>query len=243
MRTLIFCAMFLGLRSPQIALGAETKGSPTETRSKKPASDAETLVGSGAVRAQKPIGLSFNVTPVSDYMLMYGGNASFSFGPDFESSLMVLAGSQDFKKIFPEDAQFAVTKANGSAFQIMANGRYFFGNSFSVLAGLGYRNGTVSFDVSAKQSQVSVASKATAQSVILFSAIGNHWAFDNGFTLGCDWIAASLPLSQSGSHTLTTTGLTASEQTTLKNIMSDLATDLGGITSLTLALVNVGYRF
>ena len=75
--------------------------------------------------------------------------------------------------------------------QLGAHARYFFGNSFYALGGLGYNTYTGSYGVTVNSTKEEFLLPMKASALSLDLAIGNMWKWDSGFTLGFDWIGYS----------------------------------------------------
>lgn len=195
------------------------------------------------LRPEKPISLNLNYTPLSDYLLQYGATVGYALNKDLETSFIILSGSQDFKDKVGEIEGATVTAADGSAMMFSVNGRYFFGNSFSVFGGLGYRTATINMGVKTNTTLISVDSTVTATNIIMFLGLGNHWIFENGLTIGCDWAAMSIPITSSSSYTQTTTGLSSNEAEDIEKSSADLGVKISKINAISLLIGNIGYRF
>lgn len=84
--------------------------------------------------------------------------------------------------------------------------KHFTGNSFYLNTGLDFR----SVDYEYSNSVTATTSEFEATSTALSFAIGNQWQWDN-FTMGCDWVGVSVPLTDDISKASITTGSTFEE--------------------------------
>ena len=71
-------------------------------------------------------------------------------------------------------------------------GRYFFGNSFNMAAGLGFYRSVLKYSETYYSSD-DFSGKVTMNSLVLPISIGNMWS-PLGLTLGCDWIGLIIPI-------------------------------------------------
>jgi hypothetical protein len=81
--------------------------------------------------------------------------------------------------------------ADISLMQVSAHTRFFVGQSFYVLGGLGYNTFSGSYGVTINKTKKEVLLPMKASSLSLNIGLGNMWRWDNGFTLGFDWIGYS----------------------------------------------------
>lgn len=75
--------------------------------------------------------------------------------------------------------------------------RIFFGNSFYISPGVGYRQMTGNF--TREVDSLEIEGTWSANSILGQIGIGNQWAFKNGFTIGADWFSYAPVLSGSSS--------------------------------------------
>ena len=93
------------------------------------------------IRNSQTANIDILYTPVSDFVLSFGGGGSYNAKPDLALGLHYLTGS---KTTHYDSTGNGVTvkgdaTIHGSAGYVY--GRYFFGNSFNMMAGLGVRTG------------------------------------------------------------------------------------------------------
>ena len=233
-----------GLGMP--SAGAMAKSKDKAHKAKHAADDeaepAEPEAASAAARAKRRFGASLLVTPVSDFVLQYGLNVFYEFGRSWQFGAMYLAGSKDIKSQLPASDGIDITKATISGMAAVGYARYFVGNSFNLLAGLGSRSATAAYRVEDTKTSDYLEGHLTIQSIVLTAAIGNHWTWANGFTLGCDWLAAMVPLS-GGSQSTTSGRLAGQNVTNVDDQFKSVGDKLAKTTSLTLALTSVGWLF
>ena len=82
--------------------------------------------------------------------------------------------------------------------------RYFIGNSFNVLAGYHMRNYDASVTSTDSKGTATLDLKAHAN-VATFT-IANHWLWDWGIWIGCDWLLFGNALSSKSEATITSSG-------------------------------------
>jgi hypothetical protein len=73
-------------------------------------------------------------------------------------------------------------------------------------------------------------------------SVGNMWSWNNGLTFGVDWLMAMAPLTTSSSSSVSG-NLPQRDADELLETTESLTKDIASATSLTLALVHVGYNF
>lgn len=192
---------------------------------------------SAEVRQTKRGGASLLYSLLSGFALNYGVGGFTSISPDFQVGGAVLTGSDEVSAT--EGSIKASATVDGFGFYGYA--RHFFGNSFAGTIGLGYRSGEMTYEVRDTLGfQVNGDIKIT--SIVVPVYIGNHWAWDSGFSLGVDWIGAQVPLS--GSAKVSTSGNL--EQASLRDLndkMLEVSESLAKTTSLTLCQFSFTYMF
>lgn len=220
------------------------KAAPTEVQdSDEVASGREPNDGaSAATRASKKYGAEVLFTPVSDFMLQFGVGGHYTLSPKIQVGFDYLTGSKDIVGEFQKTGSVEVTKATLSGMAAFAYGRYFFGNSFNAMAGLGIRNATGTLRVEDTSTKEFFESKLSISSFVMPIAIGNHWSFDNGFSIGCDWVAAFVPLSGSA-KTTSSTNISDPDIDKFYDDFQKTGDSLAKTTSLTLALTSIGWQF
>jgi hypothetical protein len=119
--------------------------------------------------------------------------------------------------------------------------RYFLGNSFNILTGLGYRAADLKLDF---QDQLlgRIEGDLKVQSIAIPFFIGNHWTWAGGFTFGFDWIGAWIPVS--GKTQASIKGnLPQKDLQELTDISARLGDGLSKTTTFTLFLTSIGWAF
>ena len=196
---------------------------------------------SESVRAKKRFGAELQYTPVSDFVLKYGARAFFNVSSSLQLGLSYLGGSEDLASQLPSEGDVTVKKADLSGNAIFGYLRFFPGNTFSATIGLGYRGASAEYAIQ-DTSGHEIDGKLSISSIVIPIAVGNHWTWRNGFTLGCDWIAAFVPLSGSSKSTLSGS-LTDADAKTLNDDFVSLGDKLAKQTTFTLLLTSVGFMF
>ena len=195
------------------------------------------LEDSRSNRTQQRQNYSLLVTPVSDFLLQFGAQGQLVRSPTLQLGFLLLTGSETWE----QDYEFIVVnnKGNGTAFSLHA--RYFWGNSFNVLSGLGYRAATVKGDIE-HISLGSFTGDLKFQSVIIPLFMGNQWTWPGGFTLGVDWIGAWIPISGQTQVSISG-GLPENDLEELTHQLLEANDGLSKKTSLTLFLTSIGWAF
>jgi hypothetical protein len=128
--------------------------------------------------------------------------------------------------------------------QVMhASYRKFFGNSFNMSLGLGYRVVKTFMELSEETTGSRIEMKTESSSVVAQAAIGNQWYWFDGFYLGIDWIGLLAPLTSGYKAEVSTEGTVSTIFDELKADSVDLAKDLGGTTSYSLLVLSLGWAF
>lgn len=265
MPTSILVVLLLGLMSASDALAMAKKkpkpkkGSTTEASDamtsktkKKPAavedgpSDAppnDNGDTAEAARASRKIGGGLLITPLSDFVLKYGATGFYTLSPKIQLSFNILTGNEDLASKIGETEGASFEKAEATGLAVFGAARYFFGNSFNAAAGLGLRSIDLQYRISEKKAaNVYLEGSMSATSIALYLAIGNHWQWGNGFFVGCDWLAAMVPITSS-SKSETSGSLTSATLEELNNVAAETASRLSKATSLHLLVTQVGYAF
>ena len=159
------------------------------------------------------------------------------------------SGEEDFKDELSNDVFFKkVHEASASAEVAAITARYFFGNSFYVNGGLGQRKVSLALDVESELLDYRARGKIETNSVVALIGIGNQWQWDNGFSLGCEWIGASIPLTSSNSgeyKELSRNGTALADDSAeeANDDISEVARDLGKATLGRALMLSAGWAF
>lgn len=209
----------------------------TSTPEGQSKTDASKLEDSRTNRTKQRQNYSLLYTPVSDFILQFGAQAQLVRSPSLQLGFLLLTGSE----MWGQDYERGVIKLTGNGTSFSLNARYFLGNSFNVLTGLGYRAATVKIDIEhISLGQVAGDFKVQSATIPLF--IGNQWTWPGGFTLGVDWIGAWIPIS--GETQVSLKGdLPQKDLEELTDLFMDAGDGLGKKTSLTLLLTSIGWAF
>lgn len=138
-------------------------------------------------QAFKKIGLGLN----AGFVYVGGGGGLegwFSPSRRLDLGLRIIGGSA--KIAASGDAVFLET-ADITMVQLGAHTRFFLGNSFYLLGGLGYNTFAGGYGVTINSTKKEYLLPMKASALSLNIGIGNMWKWDSGFTLGFDWIGYS----------------------------------------------------
>jgi hypothetical protein len=222
--------------APQKANAKRKKIKKSKTNS--PAIAPPMTSDSQGIRRSQRQNYSFLFTPLSDLFLSYGAQAHYIKSPKLQIGFLALSGTMT--KSYATTSFAGSSKAQGSVLSI--NPRYFFGNSFNVMTGLGYRSINIEWKFTDKSLSAEIDTKVKVSGVALPIFTGNHWTWSNGFTIGVDWIGAWIPLSPKS-----VTSVSGTAPDSLLEEFSDIVQDeLGKIsnkTTFTLALTSIGWAF
>jgi hypothetical protein len=188
-------------------------------------------------RADQGHGYSLLYTPLSDFLLQYGAQIYLARGPSLQIGFLVLTGSEVKET---EDVRGKVI-FGGSGVSLSIHGRYFLGNSFNILGGLGYRSAALKLEVEDKVLGT-VEGDLKVQSAIIPIFIGNQWTWKSGFTFGVDWIGAWIPVSRKTQASFKG-DLPKQDLDELTDMSLDIGDGLSKTTSLTLFLTSIGWAF
>lgn len=225
-----------------ISAGEKSTKQHKERKSKRDHEGGDELdTSSRAARTHDTAGVEALYTPLSDFVLRYGARGVYQLMPDLQLGLTFLTGSEKLKGV--SDAGTAVlTEATISGLALYGEARYFIGNSFSVSSGLGYRTANITYRIEDRSFGFYIDGKLNISSIVIPLFIGNHWTWDNGFTIGCDWAGVMIPIA--GSSSASTEGNLGDDSVKQVNdAVVDVGDKLSKHISITLALFKIGYMF
>ena len=126
---------------------------------------------------------------------------------------------------------------------VSGQAKYFFGNSFYVGAGIGYRSLSMDITISETTTGDFFNFSVDGTAIVTDVTIGNMWSFDNGLYVGFDWIGFILPLTSSYELSTQSEGEFAALQEQLEAISNDTAQEINSTTLIALLVLNVGMMF
>lgn len=223
----------------------------TKTKRQKPANKDSTssetsepasgqTVGE-SVRANHKIGVDAQYAVAASFMHKYGASASYNDSSKLTFGLTILTGNENFS----EDSDDGTGKVSAQlgGFAVYGFGRYFFGNSFNLTGGLGYRDATMNYKLEIPAGGILLNGKVDIQSIVMPLYIGNRWNFaGSGFTIGCDWIGYLVAISGSAKSSLDG-NLDNATVKKLNDEMLDISNDLAHKPSVVLLLTSIGWTF
>ena len=148
----------------------------------------------------------------------------------------------DISGDFADQGSVHVTRADLTGTAVWGYARYFLGQSFNVLAGFGLREAKANLRIEDTATDQFFESNLKVSSMVLPLALGNHWVYDGGFTIGCDWLAVLVPIT----GTASTQSSSNIDDPGIDKVFDDFQTlgeRLAKSTSLTLGLTTVGWQF
>lgn len=178
-----------------------------KTKSKKPASRKSAAVSESESTediSKRDNSMTWRATKKQNYSLLlspfshFGAQAQVALSPSLQLGFMALTVSDRWDDKY----DWGVVTLRGRASSFSFQARYFFGNSFNVLTGLGYRAVKYKIDAENMLLMRFIEGDLGARGATLPLFIGNQWTWSGGFTLGVDWIGVLLPLSGQAEVTL-----------------------------------------
>lgn len=174
----------------------------------------------------------------------FGLEGAYLFNPDQQMVIKGLYASNDLASRIEDTPSASIKKLDVNGLLLTGAYRQFFGDSFNMTLGLGYRKIEVEGLIALSTAGDELSFEATSSSVTVQLAIGNIWRWDN-FYLGADWIGFGQPLTSSYESLVTGRG-SASDAALLNTsllAMEDLAKKFGSIGIAQLLLINLGIIF
>ncbi len=214
---------------------------------KRNSSTPDTLSLAAQARMRSSQGYALLYSPLSDLFLKLGFVGTYQISEDWLSYFQVLLGRGDLlKKTDDQDLQLVRFKsATGMSVQAVLGSRYVFWNSFTLSAGLGYRQVVANYKLAVEStSRLSEASGTTvAKSLVFQSSLGNHWTFANGWTLGIDWLGLALPFAKGFTYKVLTGEISNDSGEDVSAAVENFSKKLSGTQTMTLGLIHLGLRF
>ena len=166
---------------------------------------------------------------------MYRKDSKIEYGFEaYSGSLSLIDRISTVSTVNLEAADLKAKYFGGSA-------RYFFGETFAITGGLGYRQIDSLIRVTSKTSAIQTTSNGEAFYARV--GIGNYWSWSSGFSLGCEWIGAQVPLSSKYSSANQSTGVSSSSMEDVRSTGEELGETLAKSTILQTLNLKIGYTF
>lgn len=141
----------------------------------------------------------------------------------------------------------SVTNDKLTGLLVFGKARFFVGNSFNVSGIVSYRRIEVAADIDVTDTATNVSGglsvDVVSTSFTAGIAIGNHWAFDSGLTLGADWIGYNQPLVSTAKSSTTRRGVLTSGGEDLSDSVQSMAEKLGKTAHAQLLVGTIGFLF
>ncbi len=246
------CAIFLVLTAfgdPDLAQAQSKEGQP---RNKKgPTAENKTGVDTDVSRDELRDDSASNRTKfghntsvlaflAADFLLNYGVSYEYSLSPDLRLTGTFASGSDTLGGVSNESYRSSDIDVSGMAFWVSA--RKFIGNSFNVSGGLGWRRASASAELINRTTLAKTSFEWMISSLTIPVAIGNHWQWSNGMSVGVDWIGAQIGFAGTAKVEIDSAEVT----TGLEDIENDLeksGSDIANGVGLTLATLALGLSF
>lgn len=197
---------------------------------------------SSAARGGKMVGLEVRVGNNLGGVRTQGVAVSYFLSSDLKLGLQYASGVYDLKDDVADVGTVSLTKADLGGTLTLAFAQFFLGNSFFVQAGLGTRQFTVDASLSDSVTSASLDMSTESNSTVASVSIGNTWSWDSGFSLGAEWIGATIPISSDSSYSVSST-VTGDSFDELVNDTKDLSEALGETVGPMLLVLNIGFAF
>ncbi len=251
-RSLILCLVSLGSnhvyaenRKTPNKVGHDKKDHKEQRNGQKTID--KTNDSSSSIRSNKSVGIEGLGIAFDSSQLRYGAGIFYHLGKDWKLGIVYLGGSYNATSLISSainDSDVTLHSATLNSQSIFGYIRYFIGNSFSIASGVGSRTILVKTDLTINTISTNWTWEASMKSIVIPFAIGNFWTWQNGLTVGCDWIAIQVPVSSSSSSisSLSVDSNQFSIQA-ISDLLDEAAQKLANVSSLTLGLVSIGYVF
>jgi hypothetical protein len=160
----------------------------------------------------------------------------YKMTPHLQIGMSYASGVRDLNTDLENPVDRAILKGQ----IIEVGGRYFTGDSFAIVGGIGQRN--VDFDLRVSSKSNFIATKAKGSAIVTHLGIGNFWTMPTGFTIGCEWIGMNIPVTSSFDSTVTE-NIGGSKLEGVRKTNEDLAKLMATTRSLQLLNFELGYNF
>ncbi|MEI6399610.1 MAG: hypothetical protein WCO71_12650, partial [Pseudomonadota bacterium] len=166
-----------------------TEAVSTQAASETPSQDA---------RQTRNYGVSGRLGGVARGLLGIGVEGYKMLDGNLQIGGTVMAGGGDVSGDVSNPAGHSSTSDTVKMWETIVAGqaRWFFGNSFALGASVGYQDSTVEYGVGPSRPTSNVDGSINGRAVFIGGSIGNHWTYDNGFTIGCDWLGFMVPIAK-----------------------------------------------
>jgi hypothetical protein len=198
------------------------------------------------VRAETKAGVAASAGTIVGSMLGAGLEGYWQERENIQLALSYGAARRDFVEPLREDVERStidLSQADGSARLLLLQGRYFFGNSFFVGAGVGLRTIRLDLRIDDRLSGEYLGGDFQTNSPVLHFSLGNRWTWPEGFVMGADWLAVSVPVNSDSEVNLFSSPSINRDLQDLQDDTESLLDKLGQSPSYQLALLYLGYTF
>jgi hypothetical protein len=191
------------------------------------------------IREQKSVGLLFGGGLLAGSIPGPSLDIYYNLGSKIQLGINYGAGSTN---IDLSDSEFSSSGKIGVSLAA-ARLRWFMWNNFNTSLLVGMRTVDYSISISSKTSANTVDGEVKTQSVVAGITIGNHWSFESGFTIGCDWFGYIMPLSSKSDSATVTSGDVSVAQEELAETFSESGEELGSTATMQGLIFTVGWAF
>jgi hypothetical protein len=175
----------------------------------------------------------------------------YNLSPDFSLGLMYSSGSLDLASALTETSGISIVEASVSGSIVGLAARYYTGNSFYLLGGIGQRSIEMNIGLKSTALDYGIEGSVEADSTVLVLAIGNQWQWSGGFSLGVEWFGyasafgakATSTFQETGALASTVSGSTKEDMEKLRNDAQDAGEMLGETGSMRLFVISLGWAF
>lgn len=205
-------------------------------------SDHDSRGSSESARARKHFGVALKSGLAVGLISGSGLDGYMNLNPKLQFGLSYVMGTLDLKSSVTALTGANIDKLNLNVSLIEAYAKYFVGNSFALIGGLGYRN--INSDISVTSttgSKNTATSKSTGTAFVAKIGLGNYWSWKSGFTLGCEWVGYLTPLSSA--YSSDSSGVSTASMASLNNSANDLSKTFASTSTAQFLNLAIGYSF
>ena len=175
----------------------------------------------------------------------------YNLSSDFSLGLMYSSGELDLASALTETSGIVITEAKVSGSIVGLAARYFTGNSFYLLGGIGQRSIEMGVGLKSTAIDYGIEGSVEASSTVVVLSIGNQWQWSSGFSLGVEWFGyasafgaeATSSFKESGALASTVSGSTKEDMEKLRKDAQEAGELLGETGSIRLFVISLGFAF
>ncbi len=205
-----------------------------------------TAIGKGgasaAERKKSTIGITGIYAGIADAALSAGAAAYVLLSEDVTVGVGLLQGSEDLTASIPASGMIVADKVTVASQFTYGYGRFFLGNSFNVMAGLGMMSGEIVMNVRDDVSNFRLDTTLSLSGMVVPLAIGNHWRF-GPVVFGIDYFQGFYFLSGESKASVSASDTTTDSLQEFSDDLAKLGDTLVDGTLLALGVISLGIEF